>query len=290
MRKDVSLAQLTTFCIGGAADLVVEPALVTDVASTLQICAEHSVPLYVLGAGSNVIAPDEGIRGVVLRLAGALRGLSLQEDLLVCQAGVLDETLAEFCLGRGITGFEWIYDIPGSVGGAVFMNAGNNDGEIKDSLVNATWITPDGETVSGPATALDLGYRASRFHSDPAIVVEATFSLPGRAPMAEIEQRMRSIRALRQSKFPEETLCAGSIFKRPPGNFAGRLIEQAGCGGMSVGGARVSHKHKGFIVNTGNATAADVLALIERVRQRVLEHSGIELTTEVREMTPFGQN
>jgi len=285
--RDVPIAPLTTFRIGGSADLLVQPASRQDVVAVLRVCSECGVPLYILGAGSNLIVPDEGLRGVVLRLPDGIDDISLHGDTIVCGAGVLDCRLAEFALGHQVTGFEWIFDIPGSVGGAVYMNAGNNDGEISHSLVLAKWVSPDGELHEAGAEELKLGYRTSRFHNEPGIIVEAVFAISARADGSSIRGRMDSIKELRGSKFPEESLCAGSIFKRPLGDYAGRLIEEAGCGGMSVGGALVSHKHKGFIVNRGDATASDVLTLIEQVRRRVLEHSGVELETEVEVFSPI---
>lgn len=283
----VPLAPLNTFGIGGPAACVVSPRGVADVSTTLLLCRQERVPLYVLGAGSNIIVPDDGIPGVVLRLADALSEISLDQGLIRAAGGALDGRLSEFAWSHCMVGFEWVYDIPGSVGGAVYMNAGNNDGEIQDILVEVTWVAPDGSIHRSGAEELELGYRTSRFQRSPGIIVEALFKPLGTDDGAAILGRMEAIRALRQSKFPPETLCAGSIFKRPPGHYAGKLIEDAGCGGMRVGGALVSPKHKGFIVNTGGATATDVLELIARVKARVLEESGVQLTTEVVAFEPF---
>lgn len=283
----VPLANLNTFGIGGSADCMVTPHALEDVVATLALCQAEGVPLYVLGAGSNIIVPDDGIRGVVLHLAGGLSAITMEGELIRASGGVLDRDLAEFAWRQQLTGFEWVYDIPGTVGGAVYMNAGNNDGEISQSVVTVSWIAPDGTLHHGDGEELALGYRSSRFQSDPGIIVEALFRPVGSDSPAAIRQRMESIRAVRQSKFPPETLCAGSIFKRPPGHYAGRLIEEAGCGGMSVGGALVSQKHKGFIVNTGDATATDVLQLIAQVKTRVFEASGVHLSTEVMAFAPF---
>jgi UDP-N-acetylmuramate dehydrogenase len=284
---EVPLSPLNTFGIGGAASCVVSPRGVEDVCETLAICRAEGVALYVLGAGSNIIVPDEGIDGVVLHLADSLSDISLENGVIRASGGVLDGKLSEFAWEHRLTGFEWIFDIPGSVGGAVFMNAGNNDGEISETVTQVTWVALDGSVRVSNLEELELGYRSSRFHRSPGIIVEALFEPLGSDDPAEIRARMDSIQTVRQSKFPPETLCAGSIFKRPPGHYAGKLIEEAGCGGMCVGGALVSQKHKGFIVNTGEATATDVLELIARVKARVLADSGVALTTEVVSFQPF---
>jgi UDP-N-acetylmuramate dehydrogenase len=294
-----ALAPLTTFGIGGPADVLVVPDCEDDVRLTIRVCTEMHVPLYVMGAGSNVLVPDDGMRGVVLRLspwpsacadvegrkARGLTRLAALDGTFVAGAGVTDERLAEFALQHGVTGFEWIYDIPGSVGGAVYMNAGNNDGEMKGNLVSVRWVDVAGAVHDTPVGELEMGYRTSRFQRGRGLVLEATLSASRHAAPEAIRAEMDRIRALRKSKFPEQTLCAGSIFKRPTGHFAGRLIEEAGLGGERVGGAMVSHKHKGFIVNMGGATAADVLALMQRVRERVQATSGVLLDPEVELLT-----
>jgi UDP-N-acetylmuramate dehydrogenase len=285
--RHVPLAPLNTFGIGGAAACLVAPDTPQDVATTLGLCREEGVPVYVLGAGSNIIVPDAGVAGVVLHLAAGLTAISLDAGCIIAQAGVRDQALAEFAWRNGLAGFEWIFDIPGSVGGAVYMNAGNNDGEISHSVISVDWMDGLGRLHTTAAADLGLGYRTSRFQQQKGLVLSARFAPQGTDDHQAIRGRMDAIRALRLSKFPEETLCAGSIFKRPPGHYAGRLIEEAGCGGMTVGGALVSHKHKGFIVNTGGATASNVLELIAAVKERVFANSGVRLTTEVEEFAPF---
>ena len=304
--RDAPLAPLTTFHLGGAADLLVVPRTVDDVLIAVAACRERELPLYVMGAGSNLIVPDEGVRGVVLRLpsrtpaCGAegeprlssvpwqrraagqgLCGMTLGDGVIVAQGGATDPELAEFALAHSVPGYEWIYDLPGSVGGAVFMNAGNSDGEMQERLVSVRWVTPEGELRRAEPKELEFGYRTSLFHREPAIIVEAVLKADVRGSEGRIYAKMQRIKAVRRSKFPARLLCAGSIFKRPPGHYAGKLIEDAGLGGLRVGDAMVAHEHKGFIINAGNATAADVTGLIELVRARVLEDSGITLETEV---------
>lgn len=280
VQTDRSLASYTTFGIGGPADVLVEPQGEDDARCVVEECGRRGVPLYLLGGGSNVVVPDEGIRGVVLRTVGGMGRMELRGDYIECEAGVCDERLGLSALEWGVTGFEWIYDVPGSAGGAVFMNAGNNDGEMKDSIVNVTWMDRSGCVHVTEREDLCMGYRTSRFHGEPGLILSMRL-LATKGDRGAIEKRMEEIRQLRRSKFPAEALCAGSVFKRPTGHFAGKLIEEAGCGGLALGGARVSEKHKGFIVNEGRATAEQVMALMEEVRQRVYAASGVHLESEI---------
>jgi UDP-N-acetylmuramate dehydrogenase len=285
--RDTSLAPFTTFCIGGDAELLVIPKDIPTIIQVMEACHEHKTPMHILGAGSNIVVPDQGVKGVVLCLANGMNEISLDDDNLLVQAGVGDEHLALFAYSAGISGFEWIYDIPGSVGGAIYMNAGNNDGEIANNVVSVTWLDPQGRLHITFQDGLDFGYRHSLFHDQGGLILQARLSGNKQKARSEIMAEMLSIRNKRRTRFPEETMCAGSIFKRPSGDYAGRLIEVSGCGGLTVGGAMVSPKHKGFIVNIGNASAADVFGLVAQVKERVLEQEGIVLETEVR---LFGEN
>ncbi len=274
------LSEFTTFGIGGAADVLLEPLGESDVRCVVEECGRLEVPLWVLGGGSNVVVPDEGLRGVVLRTVSGLGKLELKDGLLLCEAGVCDERLALSALEWEITGFEWVYDIPGTAGGAVYMNAGNNDGEMKDSIVDVTWMDRSGVVHVTGIEEMAMGYRTSRFHSEPGLIL----SMRLRAEVGErgaIREKMEALRSLRRSKFPADAFCAGSVFKRPVGNYAGKLIEEARCGGLRRGDAMVSEKHKGFIVNVGAATAAEVMALMEEVRERVWSTSGVRLESEI---------
>ena len=304
--RNALLAPLTTFALGGKADLLVVPRTVEDVVTVVAACRGSGTPLYVMGAGSNLIVPDDGVRGVVLRLPSrtpacnteeekrlsgqswqrrpegqGLSSMSMGDGVITAQAGVTDPELAEFALAHSVPGYEWVYDLPGSVGGAVFMNAGNNEGEMQERLLSVRWVTPEGELCEAGPEQLDFGYRASVFHRRPGIIVETKLKADVRGSDGRIYAKMQRIKAVRRSKFPPRLLCAGSIFKRPPGHYAGKLIEDAGLGGLRVGDALVAEEHKGFIINAGNATATDVTGLIQLVRERVLEASGVELETEV---------
>ncbi|MBM4354973.1 MAG: FAD-binding protein [Deltaproteobacteria bacterium] len=210
VQEDAPLAPLTTFCIGGPARLLVAPADEGDIVTVLSFCRSTGAPLYVLGGGSNVLVPDEGVEGVVLRTAGALDRLAVEDGLIVAGAGVGDERLSEFALGLSHTGFEWIFDIPGTVGGAVYMNAGNSDGEMKDGLVRVRWLAPDGKGCEGDAASLDLGYRASRFQERPGIIVKAWLRLGARDDAGAIRGRMEAIRDLR-SRSGVPGRCSGGL-------------------------------------------------------------------------------
>ncbi|MFH1531545.1 MAG: UDP-N-acetylmuramate dehydrogenase [Pseudomonadota bacterium] len=281
VRADELLAKHTTFCIGGPAEMVVLPASVDDVRVVMDWCLEAAVPLFLLGGGSNVLPLDEGVRGVVLCTRPGLGALWEDRGEIVVGAGVEDPVLAAFARDRGWAGLEWIDDLPGTVGGAVFMNAGNNDGEMAANTVSVSWLDREGTLHTAGPEELAFGYRQSRFQGEPGCVVEARLRPLGEASPAAITERMDGIRETRRRMFPPETMCAGSVFRRPAGDYAGRLIEAAGCGGMQAGAAKVSEKHKGFIVNTGGATSGDVLSLIHRVQERVKEEFGVELQREV---------
>ncbi len=281
IRVDEPLAKHTTFCIGGPADLLALPESVDDVRFVMDWCLAQEVPLFLLGGGSNVLPLDEGVRGLVLCTRPGLGVLREEGGEIIAGAGVEDSVLAGFARDRGWTGFEWIDDLPGTVGGAVFMNAGNNDGEMAANTISVSWLDREGTLNTAGPDDLAYDYRRSRFQADPGCVVEARLRPLGEASPVAITERMDGIRATRKRKFPPETMCAGSVFKRPPGDYAGRLIEAAGCGGMQTGAAKVSEKHKGFIVNTGGATSGDVMALMDRVRTRVKDKFGVELQREV---------
>jgi UDP-N-acetylmuramate dehydrogenase len=287
VREGVPLAPLTTFEIGGPAECLVVPAGIRDVSAVVGFCREQGLPLSVFGGGSNLLVPDEGVPGVVLCTAGGLTGMRVEKEMFVLGAGVTDRGLSELARSHRVTGYEWLYDLPGTAGGAAYMNAGNNDGEMAPLVAAVTCVGLDGTVRRFAAGELELGYRRSRFMRDPAILCELEMLIAGRGDPGAIREKMERIRQARAARFPPETRNAGSIFKRPPGHFAGKLIEEAACGGWTEGDAMVSQRHKGFIVNRGRARAADVLKLIERVREQVLTCSGIRLETEVEVLRPI---
>lgn len=284
---DEPLSRRTTFRIGGPAAFFVFCENEEQLLKVLEICKNEEVKWYVLGNGSNVLVPDEGYDGVIIHLAGEYSMMSIDEEinqgtaLFNVGAGVMLTQLALYAARKGFTGLEYAHGIPGTVGGAVFMNAGAYGGEIKDSIIDAKVLTEEGKIVTYAKDELELSYRHSRFSDTKDIILEANFRLRV-YPRIQIRALMEGYKKARMSKQPLDLPSAGSTFKRPVGAFAGTLIEKAGLKGYSVGGAQVSQKHAGFVVNTGGATCKDVSAVIEHVRKKVLDESGFLLEPEVK--------
>lgn len=280
MRENEKMARHTTMRVGGPADLLVEPDGEAQLASAFQIARALGVPYMVVGGGSNLIVRDRGVRGMVVKLSDRMGGMSIEGNRVTAQAGARLSGVAGAAQKAGLGGFEFAAGIPGTVGGAVLMNAGAYGGEIKDVLVSAK-VLEDGAVRVYDNTELEFGYRASRVMKSGGVIVEAVFELIPDAP-EEIARRMADLAARRRDKQPLNFPSSGSTFKRPEGHFAGALIENAGFKGFALGGAKVSEKHAGFVVNHQDATAADVTALIEQVRAAVYAHSGVTLELEVR--------
>ena len=280
-REQEPLAAHTTFKIGGPAAVFVQPAQEDQLCSAIALCRELSVPYYVLGNGSNTLFGDKGWNGAVICLAG-LRGEVRQEgDNLWAPAGMPLNMLCMAALRASLTGLEFAYGIPGTVGGAVYMNAGAYGGEMKDVLVSVRHLNAQGEIVETPASELDLGYRHSIFEDNGDCILSAQVRLaPGDAQ--KISEQMNDLMGRRRDKQPLDKPSAGSTFKRPAGAFAGALIDQCGLRGYRHGGAAISEKHCGFVVNLGGATCADVLALCQEVQTIVKEKTGFTLEKEIR--------
>lgn len=280
------MARHTTFRIGGEADVFVEPSL-SEVEPVVSFCKKEQIPLTVIGNGSNLLVADGGVRGVVLCIGKAMSDVRVDGNVVEAQAGALLSQVAAAAKDASLAGMEFAAGIPGSLGGAVVMNAGAYGGELKDILVDATCLDEHGSVVTLTCEELQLSYRHSVLMERPAMVVlSARLQLqPG--VREEILATMRELARKRQEKQPLNYPSAGSTFKRPEGYFAGKLIEDAGLRGLSVGDAQVSEKHCGFVVNRGNATAAEVRQLIEEVTDRVRENSGVEMTPEVRFVGDF---
>lgn len=271
----------TTFHIGGPADVLIFPTSMEDVSFVFQCLKKHGVPFVILGNGSNVLVLDKGIRGAVIKFNSLFSAIEKKGNILKAGAGALLSDIAKFAAEKGLSGMEFACGIPGSIGGAVFMNAGAYDGEMKQvvSLVRA--ISPEGKMVHFAADHLEFGYRYSIFQENGCAICEVELALvPG--AVQDIEEKMAGFTKRRESKQPLEMPSAGSTFKRPEGYYAGTLIEQTGLKGFTVGGAQISEKHAGFVVNTGSATAADVLELIRQVQQRVFDKHQVKLFPEVR--------
>jgi UDP-N-acetylmuramate dehydrogenase len=278
----VPLADLTSYRIGGPAEILVEPASAADVEKVVREARAAGAPLTVIGAGSNVLVSDEGLEGVVLRIGARLGGVVVDGDLITAGAGAPDGDLARAAARAGMTGLEFIEDIPGTLGGGLVQNAEAWGDAISDHLVDVTVVDASGDLVTLEARELSFGYRDSTFkRSGELVIVEARFAPAGRAEPAAIERRMDELRQRRHSRYPLELPSCGSVFKRPDGDYAGRLIEEASLGGTRVGGACVSRRHHNFIVNTGGATAGDVRALVRLVQDRVRERFGVQLEREL---------
>lgn len=277
------LSGYTTFRTGGPADVLVEPASEADLAAVLGVLREENKPYIVLGNGSNVLVKDEGFRGVVVVIGTGLGGVEVDEENAVVRAGagaMLGEVARAAARGS-LSGLEFASGIPGSLGGGVFMNAGAYGGEMAQVVTSVRALMPDGKVREFKSDELDFSYRHSVFTKNGGVILSAVMQLE-KGDAAQINETMKDLNRRRVEKQPLNYPSAGSTFKRPEGYFAGKLIQDAGCKGLSVGGALVSQKHSGFIVNTGNATSQDILDLIKLVQLRVKEEFGVDLETEVR--------
>ena len=275
-----AMARYTTMRVGGPADLVALPASAAQAARALDLAARRDTPVLVMGGGSNLIVRDGGVRGLVLLLGEPFSRVRVQGRVVYAQAGARLAQVGAAAQRAGLSGLEFAAGIPGTVGGGVAMNAGAYGGELKDCLLWAQ-VLLQGRLLRLDREGLEMGYRTSRALREGGVVLAAAFALTPGDPQA-IARRMGELAALRREKQPLNLPSAGSTFKRPPGHFAGALIQQAGLKGLQVGGAQVSEKHAGFVVNLGGATASDVLRLIEQVKARVWEQCGVALECEVR--------
>ena len=279
------MSKHTTFRIGGNADMFVSPHI-SQVSSILSLAKEYEVPVTIVGNGSNLLVGDKGIRGLVISFGKEAEEIKVDGDYIIVSAGTILAKVAAEAARRGLAGFEFAAGIPGTLGGAIVMNAGAYGGEIKDVLISATVLTPEGEILELSNEELDLSYRHSCIPEKGYIVLSAVIKLvPGEE--AEIREKMTGFKNSRVEKQPLEYPSAGSTFKRPEGYFAGKLIQDAQLRGYQVGGAQVSEKHCGFVVNKGNATASDVLQLIEDVKKKVYDVFQVELEPEVKMIGEF---
>ncbi|MEK3768354.1 UDP-N-acetylmuramate dehydrogenase [Paenibacillus sp. FSL R7-0048] len=265
--------------MGGKADILAAPATYDEIQKIVTYAEQNGITLTVLGNGSNVIIRDGGVRGIVLQTAG-LTEMGIRDNLLYAQCGAKIIDVSRYARDKELTGLEFACGIPGTVGGALYMNAGAYGGEIKDVLHSALAINKNGQLVTLQGDELQWGYRKSVFASGEYIVLEAKFAMTS-GDVLTIKAKMDELTYLRESKQPLEYPSCGSVFKRPPGRFAGQLIQESGLQGTRIGGAEVSKKHAGFIVNADNATASDYIGLIHHVRATVKDKFGVELETEV---------
>ena len=283
---DEPMKKHTTFRVGGPADYFVVPKTKEEVKNIVALCREFDMPYYVLGNGSNLLVGDKGYRGVSSQIYKEMNHIQVEGDRMKVQAGALLSKIGSAAFEAGLTGFEFAAGIPGTMGGAVVMNAGAYGGEMKDVLFSVTVLTPEGEVLTLSNKELELGYRTSIVAKKNYIVLEVTLALQ-KGEKDAIKARMDELRIQRTTKQPLEYPSAGSTFKRPEGYFAGKLIQDAGLRGFQVGGAQVSEKHCGFVINKENATAADVLELMRQVSAIVKEKFGVELEPEVKRLGEF---
>ena len=281
-----AMSQHTTFKIGGPADYFLMPDKGEDVGRVIKICKEKEIPYFILGNGSNLLVSDEGYCGVIIQLYRNYGGITVEGTDIRAGAGALLSQIASAAKNASLTGFEFAGGIPGTLGGAVVMNAGAYGGEMKDVLKEVTVMTEQGEIMTIPAEKLEMGYRTSLVKKAGYLVLEAVISLKV-GDVEEIKAIMKDLTEKRVSKQPLEYPSAGSTFKRPEGYFAGKLIMDAGLRGYQVGGAQVSEKHCGFVINKGNATAADVCGLMKDVQEKVQEQFGVTLEPEVKFLGEF---
>ena len=275
-----SMSRHTTFRTGGPADILVTPKA-EQISEILALCKEKQIPWTVIGNGSNLLVGDGGIRGVVLEIGKQMSEISIEGTKITAGAGAMLSAIASKAAAQELTGLEFASGIPGSIGGAVVMNAGAYGGEMKDVLASVDVLTQDLEIKTIPAAELNLGYRCSSIPEKGYIVLGATLQLK-KGNAAEIRGRMAELAEQRRAKQPLQYPSAGSTFKRPEGYFAGKLVQDAGLKGKTIGGAQVSEKHSGFLINIGGATAQDILDLIAFCQKEVKDKFGVTLETEVK--------
>lgn len=281
-KENEPMSAHTTFKIGGPADVFVQPANELILSKVVNFCHLNEIPVTVIGNGSNLLVSDLGIEGVVIHVSNGLSEISLDEfNCINCGSGAKLSLLCSFAAENGLSGLEFAWGIPGLVGGAVYMNAGAYESEIANVVTQCTYLTSDGKFETVSKDEMKLGYRTSIFKEKKnTVIISAKFSLTP-APIEEIRGKMDMLISRRKAKQPLEFPSAGSTFKRPTGNFAGTLIDMCGLKGTSIGGAQVSEKHAGFIINKGGATASDVKRLIELVSDRVFLQTSVRLEPEI---------
>lgn len=278
---NASMKQHTSFKIGGPADLLITPDSLDEIQHTYAVLRGRGVPITLMGNGSNILVSDQGIRGAVVKISDTFKGIERQDNVIVAQAGALLSTLANRALAEGLGGFEWASGIPGTVGGAIFMNAGAYGGEMKDVVHAVTVLNQDGHVLRLTSDQLTFGYRSSSVQDRDLVVLSVEIALTPQNP-AEIKALMDDLNEKRTTKQPLSLPSAGSTFKRPEGYYAGKLIEDSGLRGLRYGDAMVSDLHCGFVVNVGEATCAQVLTLIQTIQKIVFDLQGVSLHPEVR--------
>lgn len=284
--QDEPMKKHTTFRVGGEADYFVMPQNASEIKAIVELCKNVRMPYYILGNGSNLLVSDAGYRGVIIQIYKEMNQIEVIGENVRVQAGALLSRVGNVALENELTGFEFAAGIPGTVGGAVVMNAGAYGGEMKDIIVNATVLTQAGEILTLNKEELELGYRTSVVAKKGYIVLEAEYQLK-KGDKESIRAKMDELKIQRVTKQPLEYPSAGSTFKRPEGYFAGKLIQDAGLRGFQVGGAQVSEKHCGFVINKDQATAADIAEVMRQVSEKVMQEFGVKLEAEVKTLGEF---
>jgi UDP-N-acetylmuramate dehydrogenase len=280
IKIDENLSQYVNFKVGGPADILLKPKSKEQLLQSIKVCMDNNIPFYVIGNGSNLLVLDGGFRGVIILLTD-INNITIDGDRVIAECGAMLKSVSDKAVANSLTGFEFACGIPGTVGGAVFMNAGAYDGCMSDVIESAEVINEKGEILTLTNAELDLGYRSSIIMKKGYVVLSAIFKLT-KGETRTISDLVKDLTLKRESKQPLEYPSAGSTFKRPEGYFAGKLIQDAGLKGFSIGGAAVSEKHSGFVINKGGATAKDILDLIKYIQDEVKKQFGVELHTEVR--------
>ena len=278
---DEPMKNHTSFKLGGPADILVTPQSKEHLVHILEYCRNNAVPFYIIGNGTNLLVRDKGIRGVVIKLFNNLNDIKVEGNIICAQAGALLSRIAYTACEKGLAGFEFAHGIPGTLGGAVAMNAGAYGGEMKDVIIKSDIISEDGKVITLRDEEHQFSYRDSYIQRSRGVVFRSWIKLKY-DNTEEIKARMDDLMKRRKDKQPLEMPSAGSTFKRPEGHFAGKLIEDCGLSGYTLGGAQVSPKHCGFIVNTGSAKAQDIFDLIKYIQKNVKDRFGVDLDTEVR--------
>lgn len=287
VRRDELMKNHTTFRVGGAAKFFVTPYTTSELVSTLKICQQSGCPWFLLGNGSNLLVSDKGFDGTIIKLEGNFAQVEVLEGERICAGGgVLLSQAAKTACESGLSGFEFAAGIPGTSGGALVMNAGAYGREIKDVLVSATVLTPSFAQIEVSAKDLNLGYRTSALMNQDMVVLSAVFQLE-KGRTKDIQAKIKELADARKEKQPLEYPSAGSTFKRPEGYFAGKLIQDAGLKGVQIGGAQVSEKHCGFIINRGDASASEIMQLCCQVKKKVKETFNVEMEMEVKTLGEF---
>lgn len=280
LMKDVYLKDYTSFRIGGKSDYFIKPSTIKELKDIIDYAKKEKIQFFILGKGSNILVSDSGFNGMIILMTG-ISQITLEEDNIInAQSGAHLARLSAKAYEYGLSGAEYFFGIPGTVGGAVYMNAGAYGGEIKDCLLSCTFLDEDNNIVTLYNEQLNFSYRKSYFSNKKCVILSSKFKL-NKGNKVDIKNKMDEFMQKRIAKQPLEFPSAGSVFKRPQGNYTGALVDKAGLRGFSIGGAQVSEKHSGFIINHNSATAKDVVMLIEHIQNEVYKHTGYQLECEV---------